>query len=226
MPACRIEGRVGRDHTAPQQENAMPEIALPVGNDPFQLFEAWMAEAAAQEPHDANAMVLATATQDGQPSARMVLLKGVDGPSARGRGFVFYTNKQSRKGEELAANPRAALLFHWKSTRRQIRIEGTVQDATEAEADAYFATRSRVSRLGAIASDQSRPLPERAELERRVAEADARYPGEAVPRPLHWTGYRLVPDAFEFWQDMPYRLHDRLVFRRAPGGWETARLYP
>lgn len=191
-------------------------------SDPFVWFAAWMAEAERSEPRDANAMTVATATPDGRPSARMVLLKGVDP-----RGFVFYTNKQSRKGEELAANPYAALLFHWKSLGRQIRIEGTIEDVTDAEADAYYATRPRNSRLGAWASDQSRPLDERPILEQRLAEADARFPHEDIPRPPYWSGYRLVPDSFEFWQDMPFRLHDRSLFRRrADGGWTWGKLFP
>ena len=195
--------------------------AVTPATDPFELFDGWMREARASEPNDANAMTLATATADGAPSARMVLLKGVDP-----RGFVFYTNQQSRKGDELGANRRAALLFHWKSLRRQVRVEGDVEHAAVAEADAYFASRARVSRLGALASDQSRPLADRAELERRVAELAARYPGEDIPRPAHWSGYRVLPARFEFWRDMPFRLHDRLVFTRAGAGWATGRLYP
>ena len=189
-------------------------------SDPFDLFEAWLREAEAGEPNDPNAMTLATTTRDGRPSARMVLLKGHDR-----RGFVFYTNLQSRKGEELAANPRAALLFHWKSLRRQIRIEGVCEPVSEAEADAYFGSRARVSRLGAIASDQSRPLPDRAVFEQRVSELDRRYPGD-IPRPGHWSGFRVVPELIEFWQDMPFRLHDRTVFRRADEGWAVGKLYP
>lgn len=190
--------------------------------DPFAWFARWMAEAQASEPADPNAMTLATATPDGRASARIVLLKGADP-----RGFVFYTNTQSRKGEELAANRRAALLFHWKSLQRQIRIEGAIEAVTPAEADAYFPTRARISRLGAWASDQSRPLPERAELERRLAEQEARFPGDAIPRPPHWSGYRLVPERFEFWQDMPYRLHDRTVLTRAAAGsWAVGKLFP
>jgi pyridoxamine 5'-phosphate oxidase len=191
------------------------------GADPFVQFARWMAEAEAAEPNDPNAMTLATATPDGRPSARIVLLKGWDA-----RGFVFYTNTQSRKGGELAANAHAALLFHWKSRLRQIRIEGAIEAATAAEADAYFASRARISRLGAWASDQSRPLPARAELERRLAEQEARFPGETIPRPPHWSGYRVIPGRFEFWQDMPYRLHDRTVFIRADGGWSLGKLFP
>ena len=189
--------------------------------DPFQHFAMWFADAAASEPNDPNAMTLATATPDGLPSARVVLLKEYDA-----RGFVFYTNKQSRKGTDLAANRQAFLLFFWKTLHRQIRIEGAVEDVTDAEADTYFASRPRESRLGAWASQQSRPLPERADLLRRLAEADARYPGETVPRPPYWSGYRVVPRAFEFWQDMPFRLHERIVYARSADGWTTGLLYP
>ena len=204
----------------------MSDAAVEAAADPFARFDAWMREAAAREPNDPNAMTLATAAPDGAPSARIVLLKGVDPDGADPRGFVFYTNKTSRKGEELAGNPRVALLFHWKSLGRQLRIEGRVRDVSEAEADAYYATRARISRLGAWASEQSRPLPGRGELERRVAEYDARFPGEDIPRPPHWSGYRVVPARFEFWQDMPFRLHDRTVFTRAGAEWETGKLYP
>lgn len=194
--------------------------------DPFAQFQAWMDQAAAGEPVDPNAMTLATATPDGMPAARIVLLKAVDPEGMQDRGFVFYTNTQSRKGDELAANPRAALLFHWKSLARQIRIEGRVQPVSAEEADAYYASRARISRLGAWASDQSRPLPARAELEARLADLEARYPGPQIPRPPHWSGYRVVPARFEFWQDMPYRLHDRTIFTRAGTDWETGKLFP
>lgn len=200
----------------------MPE-AVTTEADPLALFRAWLAEAEAAEPNDPTAMTLATATLDGRPSARMVLLKGVDE-----RGLVFFTNHESRKAGELEANPRAALLFHWKSLRRQVRVEGPVEHTTDAEADAYFATRARISRLGAWASDQSRPLPERAVLEARLAEMEARYPGEEVPRPPHWSGYRVRPEAWEFWLNMPYRLHDRTRFTRDQVGkrWVAGKLYP
>jgi pyridoxamine 5'-phosphate oxidase len=194
--------------------------------DPFRAFAAWLEEAGRSEPNDANAMTLATA-EAGQPSARIVLLKGMEpGRGGEPGGFVFYTNKLSRKGAELAANPLAALLFHWKSLRRQVRIEGRVEDVSDADADAYFATRARISRLGAIASEQSRPLRDRAELERRVAELDARHPGADIPRPPHWSGYRLRPARFEFWQEMPYRLHDRSVYVASAGSWRREKLFP
>ena len=190
--------------------------------DPFAWFNTWMAEAEISEPADPNAMTVVTVGPGGKPSARIVLLKGVDP-----RGFVFYTNTHSRKGGELGTNPLTSLLFYWKSLGRQIRIEGRAEAVTPAEADAYYATRARISRLGAWASDQSRPLPERAELERRLAHFDEKYPGEAVPRPPHWSGYRVLPERFEFWRNMPFRLHDRTIFERAPdGGWTSGKLFP
>jgi pyridoxamine 5'-phosphate oxidase len=199
----------------------MPDSS-PVVTDPFVKFQDWMQEAWRHEPEDANAMTLATATPDGMPSARIVLLKGADA-----RGFVFYTNTESRKGDELSTNAHAALLFHWKPLGRQIRIEGKVERVTDAEADAYYATRPRISRLGAWASDQSRDLPDRAALERRLAEYEARYPGDEIPRPPHWSGYRIIPERFEFWQNMPFRLHDRTVYTKAAnGGWTIGKLYP
>jgi pyridoxamine 5'-phosphate oxidase len=167
-------------------------------------------------------MIVATTTLDGHPSLRAVLLRAFDE-----RGFVFYTNKESRKGVELSANPNVALLFYWKSLHRQIRVEGRVEDVTDAEADAYYATRARISRLGAWASSQSRELPNRAVLEERLAEMEKRFPGEEVPRPRYWSGYRVLPEKFEFWQDMPYRLHDRTVYRpEANGGWGQTKLFP
>lgn len=196
--------------------------SAPLVTDPFARFREWMAEAEASEPADPNAMIVATATPDGRPSTRAILLKGVDDS-----GFVFYTNKESRKADELAANPQVALLFHWKSLARQIRIEGRVEHVTDAEADAYFASRPRISRLGAWASQQSRTLDERITLERRLAEYEAKYPGEDIPRPPYWSGYRVLPDRFEFWQNMPFRLHDRTVYTRdAQGSWAIGKLYP
>ena len=195
--------------------------AMPAVSDPIGLFQDWLAEAAGTEPNDPNAVALATSTPDGRPSLRMVLLKGVDA-----QGFVFYTNLQSRKGGELAVNPQVALLFHWKTLHRQVRVEGRVAPVTAAEADEYFASRARISRLGAMASDQSRPLPERAELERRVAEYDGLYPGDSIPRPPHWSGYRVRPEAMEFWQDMPFRLHDRRTYVSQGEGWASETLYP
>jgi pyridoxamine 5'-phosphate oxidase len=189
--------------------------------DPFEIFRAWFAEAEASEPNDPNAMTLATVGPGGAPSARMVLLKGWDA-----NGFVFYTNQQSRKGSELNAHPVAALLFHWKSLRRQVRIEGPTSPVSDAEADAYFASRARISRLGAIASEQSRPLPDRAAFEARLKQLEADYPGEAIPRPAHWSGYRVSPETIEFWQDMPFRLHDRTVFKKSATGWSVGKLYP
>lgn len=194
-------------------------------SDPFGIFDEWFAAAALSEPNDPNAMALATATTDAAPSVRMVLLKG-HGPE----GFVFYTNFDSRKGEELAANRQVALLFHWKSLRRQIRVEGTVSEVTAAEADAYFASRHPESRLGSAASDQSRPMASRDEYLGRVDALRAQYPDGEVPRPAHWSGYRVTPSAIEFWQDREHRLHERRRFVRDPSGsgdgWTSSLLYP
>ena len=190
-------------------------------DDPFALFDSWFAEARASEPNDSNAMALATTTPDGHPSLRMVLLKG-HGPD----GFIFYTNLDSRKGGELAANPHVALLFHWKSLRRQIRIEGPATPVDDATADAYFATRSRDSQLGAWASDQSRPLASREVFMARFDDVAARFEGGDVPRPPHWSGYRLMAERIEYWQDREHRLHERRLFERDGNGWREGLLYP
>jgi pyridoxamine 5'-phosphate oxidase len=196
--------------------------------EPYALFAEWLGEAEASEPNDPNAMSLATVDADGLPNVRMVLLKGVDSADATPRGFVFYTNLESAKGRELAASSKAALCFHWKSLRRQVRVRGLVSLVSAAEADAYFASRARGSRLGAWASAQSRPLESRFALEKAVATVTARYPIGEIPRPPHWSGFRVTPLEIEFWQDRPFRLHDRLVFRRADASspWEKQRLYP
>lgn len=180
-----------------------------------------MAEAAASEPNDPNAVCLATATPDGRPSARMVLLKGVDA-----RGFVFYTNLESRKGGELAANPFAAMCFHWKTLQRSVRVEGEIEPVSAEEADAYYASRARGSRIGAWASRQSRPLEGRFALEKAVAEYTVKFGLAEIPRPSHWSGFRLLPARIEFWRDMPFRLHERRVFHKAATGWELEMLYP
>jgi pyridoxamine 5'-phosphate oxidase len=192
-----------------------------MSTDPFALFHDWYTEARTTELNDSNAMALATADAAGHPSVRMVLLKGYDE-----RGFVFYTNRESRKAGDLAANPHVALLFHWKSLRRQIRIEGPIGFASDAESDAYFASRSRDSQLGAWASDQSRPLDSRATFEARYAEVQARFEGQPVPRPPHWGGYRVTPERIEFWLDREHRLHERRVFTRAHDGWSEGMLFP
>lgn len=190
-------------------------------HDPFPLFETWFAEARETEPNDSNAMTIATADASGQPSARMVLLKGHDRT-----GFVFYTNQESRKAADIAANPKAAILFHWKSLRRQIRIEGALSTVSDDVADAYFATRSRDSQLGAWASDQSQPLDSRATFEARFEEVNARFDGQDVPRPPHWSGYLLTPQRFEFWQNREHRLHERRIFVGSGDDWTEGMLYP
>lgn len=189
--------------------------------DPYELFAVWLAQAEASELADPNAMTLATATREGRPSARIVLLKSWDH-----NGFVFYTNLESRKSGEIAANPQVALLFHWKTRKRQIRIEGVASQVSDAEADAYFETRPRLSRIGAWASDQSRPLPDRKVLEQRLERSVAKYADAPVPRPPHWSGWVVAPAAIEFWEDRDFRLHDRAVFIRNGGGWSAERLYP
>jgi pyridoxamine 5'-phosphate oxidase len=192
-----------------------------MATDPFSLFDDWFAEAQASEPDLPEAMSVATADATGQPSSRMVLLKDY-GPD----GFVFYTNVESAKGIQLTENPRAALLFHWKSLRRQVRIEGMAEAASEGEADAYFASRARDSQLGAWASDQSRPMENRERFEQRFEELERRYAGQDVPRPPFWSGYRVVPDRIEFWTERPYRLHERRLFQRDGSGWTEELLYP
>jgi len=192
-------------------------------SDPFALFRSWMAEAQAAEPNDPEAMALATVDAQGLPNVRMILLKGADE-----RGFVFYSNRDSAKGVELAANPKAALLFYWKSLGRQIRVRGPIEPTTSAEADVYFATRHRESRIGACASAQSRPLASRAVLEEEVMRLTEAFGDGEVPRPAYWCGYRLVPLEIEFWKSGPFRLHDRIVFRRGSPRepWTKTRLYP
>ncbi len=199
------------------------DAALFARDEPLALFAEWLKDAAEKEPSDPNAMALATVDAQGAPDVRMVLLKDFDA-----RGFTFYTNGESAKGQQLAAHPQAAVCFHWKSIRRQVRLRGPIQRVSDAEADAYFRTRDRGARLGAWASQQSRPLEDRMALEKRIAEFAMRYGLGEVPRPDYWGGYRLVPLAIEFWRDRPFRLHDRLQFARASGdaAWEKRRLYP
>lgn len=190
-------------------------------DDPMALFADWFALAKAKEPNDPNAMALATADAEGLPDARMVLLKDYDA-----RGLTFYSSLDSAKGRQIAANPKAALLFHWKTIRRQVRFRGAVDRVADAEADAYFATRARGARIGAWASKQSRPMEGRFALEKAVAAETMRFGLGDIPRPAYWTGFRLVPHTVEFWVNRPFRLHDRLLFTRTDGGWTTARLFP
>lgn len=192
-------------------------------DEPFRLFAAWYEEAVANEPDVPNAMALATVDTDGLPNVRMVLMKGFDE-----QGFVFYTNVESTKGRELDAAHKAALVFHWKSLNRQVRLRGPVERVSDSEADAYFASRARLAQIGAWASKQSAPLESRMAFEKAIARATARYAIGTVPRPPYWTGYRLIPTVMEFWQDRPYRLHDRIEFRRDTTGapWSKTRLYP
>jgi pyridoxamine 5'-phosphate oxidase len=204
-----------QDRAVKAEQEAIPNV------DPFALFEAWFAEARASEPNDSNAMALASATPEGRPSVRMVLLKG-HGPD----GFVFYTNAGSRKGGEIRANPQAALLFHWKSLQRQIRIEGPLEEVPAAMADAYFASRHPDSRLGSAASDQSRPLDSRETYLARFEALRETHPDGNVPRPPHWTGFRLAPERIEFWISREHRLHERRSFTRSGDGWASTLLYP
>ena len=209
-------------NTAPESESAIPVA------DPFSLFEIWYGEAKASEPNDANAMALATATPQGRPSVRMVLLKGHGSHWGEGGGFVFYTNAESRKGQEILSNMQASLLFHWKSLRRQIRIEGTLEEVPAEQADDYFHSRPHASQIGSAASDQSRPLPDRQIYLDRVAALEERYPEGDLPRPPHWTGFLLTPHTVEFWRDREFRLHDRRQFTRSGPGeaWSNTLLYP
>jgi pyridoxamine 5'-phosphate oxidase len=196
--------------------------------EPFLLFESWFGEAREKEINDPNAMALATVDASGLPNVRMVLLKGLDAAGVGRRGFVFYTNLESAKGQELQANPKAAIVFHWKSLRRQVRARGLISSVSAEEADEYYASRHRTSRIGAWASKQSRPLESRLALEKAVAIETARFGISAIPRPPHWSGFRLTPSEIEFWSDRPFRLHDRVVFRRSSPdeNWTKTRLYP
>ncbi len=215
IPASPTEDEYVRQVTAAEPPPLLSE------EDPIALFAEWLAEATEKELNDPNAMAVATVDEDGLPDVRMVLLKGVDAG-----GFVFYTNLESAKGRQLAARPQAALLFHWKSMRRQVRVRGIVTRTTDAEADAYFATRARPAQLGAWASAQSRTLPDRLALEKKIAEVGLRFGLGKVTRPPHWSGFRVAPQSIEFWRDRPFRLHERLLFEAAPGGWTTRRLFP
>ena len=190
-------------------------------SEPYDQFAWWYAEAQAKEPNDPNAMALATVGPGGMPSVRMVLLKDYDQ-----RGFVFYTNFESRKGTQILGSMKAAICLHWKSLHRQVRVEGAVETVTDAEADAYFHSRHKSSQIGAWASKQSRPLESRFELEKRVAQFTAKYAIGEVPRPTYWSGFRILPQRIEFWEDRPFRLHDRMVYSAAEGGWTSEKLYP
>ncbi len=216
------------DDTREAAPHATEPQDFTAAEDPFALFESWLAEAAVSEPNDPTAMALATVDANGLPDARMVLLKGVDEAAHPARGFVFYTNLESAKGRELAQTPKAALLFHWKSLQRQVRVRGTVTSVSAEEADIYFASRPRLSRIGAWASDQSRPLESRYAFEKRIGQFTAKFGVGEVPRPPHWSGFRVTPLEIELWHNRPFRLHDRVVFRRADSiqPWTKTRLYP
>ena len=219
IPPSPTREEYARDYAAALAANGDETIFE--RSEPIGLFVDWLGEAKAHEPNDANAMALSTVDADGAPDSRMVLLKDVDG-----RGFTFYSNRESAKGEQLATRPQAALLFHWKSLRRQVRVRGTVEPVSAAEADAYFASRARESRIGAWASEQSRPLADRPELEAAIARETARFEGREVERPERWTGWRVMPRVVEFWRDRPFRLHDRLLFTFDGDGWMRTRLQP
>jgi pyridoxamine 5'-phosphate oxidase len=212
---------------SPSEDDYVRQVAaaepppLLSATDPLALFAGWLEEATALEPNDPNAMAVATVDEAGLPDVRMVLLKGVDEA-----GFVFYSNLESAKGRQMAADPRAALLFHWKSLRRQVRVRGVVTLVSDEEADAYFATRARPAQIGAWASDQSRPMADRLALQKRIAAMGLKFGLGKVARPPHWSGFRVTPQTIEFWRDRPFRLHERLVFTRAEGGWATSRLFP
>jgi len=215
IPPSPTEDEYVRQVTAAEPPPLLSE------EDPIALFAEWLGQAAAKELNDPNAMAVATVDEEGMPDVRMVLLKDADA-----RGFVFYTNLGSAKGRQLAGHPKAALLFHWKSLRRQVRVRGEVSPVSDEEADAYWATRARPSQIGGWASEQSQPLPDRLALEKRIAEFGLKFGLGKVPRPPHWSGFRIVPRTIEFWRDRPFRLHERLVFERAGDGWTTRRLYP
>ncbi len=219
IPASPDRETYARDYAAALAANG--DDAIFDRTEPIGLFVDWLADAGRHEINDPNAMALSTVDADGAPDSRMVLLKDIDA-----RGFTFFSNRESAKGLQLDAHPKAALLFHWKSLRRQVRVRGAVEPVSQAEADAYFATRARESQIGAWASDQSRPLPGRDALNQAIARETTRFEGQNVARPERWTGWRVVPQAVEFWRDRPFRLHDRLRFERDADGWSRGRLYP